>query len=535
MEKMGFSGSRALSLACYGGLINGLVLLFLKFRADFSQKKLLLFMTLPILFYQIFCLKYFNSLIVDLRLFTWIFSAFVCCTYLFLSVDSSLKKYQIPILLILAYISQIPGSTALLMLLLCLLAFRIPVRSSVLLMFLSLLPGLVFRFLIAGKEFLESSNSVDWLGFSLNYLASCLGLYLAALALMKVFKLDKPKLVLNTGMGAVLAMLFLTSRYGGTLSGEKVYQYSFPSMGTACELTIWTSRKEEAQAAVKKARELVDLIEAKLSTYKQESEINLMNTSAYKEEFKCSDILWENLKLASYAHDLSNGGFDVTVGPLVKLWSIKNKRSELPEKNEIDEVLKVVGFDKLELNEKERSVKFKVDGLKIDFGGLTKGWAVDKAAELLMKAGFDKFIVNLGGNLYCSGVAPEGKKSYKIGIKDPRNKNKLCAKLDLKAQAVATSGNYEQFIMIDGKRYTHIIDPRTGYPVAEVDAVTAISPSATLSDILSTAIFVEGEKLIPELHGKIKNLNILFIDIKEDGKDRVLKDGMFLNAEFNFH
>ena len=535
LEKMGFAGNSAAVLACYGGLVNGLVLLYLKFRADLPEKKLLVFMALPILFYQIACHTYFNKLIVDLRLFTWVFAGFACCTYLFLGLDKNVEKYKIPVLISLAYISQIPGSTAILMLVLFLSAVRFPVRSAVLMVFLAHIPGFLFSFSTSAYEFLQDSQAVDWLGFSLNYLAACLGIYLSALGLMKVLKSGKPKIILNSCMGGTLALLFLTSRYGGTLSGEKVYRYSFPSMGTACEFTIWTNKKEEAESAVLKARELVDSIEAKLSTYKENSEINLMNNTAFEKAFKCSDTLWENLKVAEYAYHISNGGFDVTVGPLVKLWAVKKKRSQLPEKSEIEKTLKVVGFDKLEFNEKDRSVRFKVEGLKVDFGGLTKGWAVDMAAALLMKAGFDKFIVNLGGNLYCSGTAPEGKESFKVGIKDPVKPNLLCAKVDLKAQAVSTSGNYEQFIIIDGKRYTHIIDPRSGYPVAEVDAVTVISPSAALCDILSTAVFVEGEKLIAELHKKIKNLNILFIDIKENSENHILKDGLFKDTEIKLH
>jgi len=534
-EKMGLSISPACICASYMGLVNGAILLFLKFRSELRQQKLLLVMALPILFYHLACFSYFNSLIEDLRIFTWVFAAFASCTYLFLGQGGDLEKFKIPSLVVLAYVSQIPGSSTILMLILFLLACKVPIKSATILVFLSQIPGLLTRALLSGNDFMKSSQGVDWLSFSLSYLLACFGFYFAAVILMKVLKIDKPKIVLNSCMGGALALLFLTSRFGGTLSGEKVYHFSFPSMGTSCEFTIWTNKSNEVEGAVQKARELVDSIEVKLSTYQTESEINAMNSSAFMEDFKCSDVLWENLKLADYAYKVSNGGFDVTIGPLVKLWSIKKKRSELPEENEIKEALKLVGFDKLELNDKEKSVRFKVDGLRVDFGGLTKGWAVDKAAEMFLRNGFDKFIVNLGGNLYCSPNTPEGKTSFKVGIKDPKKPDKLCAKVDLKSQAVATSGNYEQFIIIDEKRYTHIIDPRTGYPVSGVDAVTVISASATLSDILSTAIFVEGEGIIPKLHEKIQKLNVLFIDIQEDGQDRIFKDGLFLDTELKFH
>ena len=535
LEKMGQSSNAATVMASYAGLINGIILLYLKFRADLHHKKLLIYMAVPILFYQIACFNYFNTVVADLRVFSWAFAGFLSVSYLFLGLDSSIEKYKIPLLVVFAYLSQMPGSTGLIIIILLLIATKVPVRSAVLLVFSSLLPALVYRLAFTGKELFQSPGGVDWLSFSLSYLLACLGIYISALLLMKIFRISRPKLILNTSMGGVLALLFLTSRYGGTLSGEKVYHYSFPSMGTACEFTIWTDRKEDAEKLVLEARALVDSIEQKLSTYQPESEINKMNSSAFESEFKCSDVLWENLKLAEYAFKVSNGGFDVTIGPLVKLWAIKKKRSQIPSDEEILKTLKIVGFNNLVLNEANKTVKFKVDGLKVDFGGLTKGWAVDKTAELFMKSGFNKFIVNLGGNLYCSPAVPEGKKSFKIGIKDPVKPDLLCAKVDIKAQAVATSGNYEQFIIIDGKRYTHIIDPRSGYPVSGVDAVTVISNSATLSDILSTAVFVEGEKLIPSLQRDIKNLNILFIDIKENGDNRIYKDGLFRNTEIKFH
>ena len=531
VDKMGQPLSSGVIAVCSAGIINGIILLWMKFRRELTDKNLIIWLAIPSLLYQILCSTYFNEWIGNLRVFSWIFAGTVAAGFLLMQYKDDAGKLRIPILVTLAYVSQIPGSTTILIIILFLHSQKIPLKSAVMITMMSLIPTFTYSFFVEGAEFLKGQPAVSFTAISLSYLFSCAGIFWSARLIIYAFQKNKQKVIYNFAMGAVLGLLFLTSRYGNNLSGENIIQYRFPSMGTSCEVTLWTKDTEKAKLAIEAIEKLVNSIEGSLSTYIPESEISRMNASAFESDFKCSDVLWQNLKFAEYAYKVSNGGFDVTVGPLVKLWAIKKKRSELPSQTDIDEALKIVGFDKVELNDKEKTIKFKVEGLKIDFGGLTKGWAVDQAAKLLMSKGHNKFIVNLGGNLYCSPESPDGKETYKIGIKNPKEPTKLSAKVDLKGQAVATSGNYEQFIIIEGKRYTHIIDPRTGYPVTGVDAVTVISPSATLSDILSTAIFVEGEKSITQLHKQIKNLHILYIDIVEDGQDKVMKDGLFTELD----
>ena len=393
----------------------------------------------------------------------------------------------------------------------------------------------VARVFADGSEFIRSSGGIQWGAFTASYLISCVALFASAQLLIFLFRKGREKINAHVGIACALLLLFLTSRLGGNLSGEKPFQYPFPSMGTTCEITIWSQNESESKKHAEKARAVIDSIEAVLSTYKPESEINKLNATAFKEPFKCSEIMWQNFLWAEKAYELSNKAFDVTIGPLVKLWAIKKKRSDIPSKDEINEVLKRVGFEKLVLDHEKRTVKFKVDGLSVDFGGLTKGWAVDQAVLSLINSKETKFIVNLGGNLYCSPSLPEKKETFKIGIKDPRFPEKLCTTVNARGVAVATSGNYEQFIIIDGKRYTHIIDPRSGFPVDGVDSVTVISPSATVCDILSTSVFVNGADSISELQKKIKDLSVLFIDIKENSEPEIIKAGVFESSDVKLH
>ena len=230
--------------------------------------------------------------------------------------------------------------------------------------------------------------------------------------------------------------------------------------------------------------------------------------------------MWENLILAKKGWELSNGAFDVTVGPLVKLWGIKQKRKELPSNDEVNAAKEIVGFDKLQININDKTVKFPSAGFKIDFGGLTKGWAVDKARDYLTSLGYEKGIINLGGNLYCFSKAPKGRESYTVGIKDPRNPQVLAGKVSFLDKSISTSGNYEQFIMINGVKYTHIIDPRTGMPVKDVDSVTVIHRSAAMCDMMSTAIFAGG-KDVRENMKKVPGFSYLFIDLREGEEEYI--------------
>lgn len=533
--KAGVELTAGARIACWLGLINGLVLLFIKFKQDLKSKELLAASFAGALFYQIFCNSYFTGWVVDLRVFTWIFAGTIVAAYFFRDIKIEKTGLKIFSVLILSYTAQIPGSAGWLLLLILLYSSRLPIKSSVLVLCAGLAGFAVARLFTDGSEFIRSSTGIRWGAFTASYLISCVALFASAQLLVLLFRKGMEKISAHLGVASALLLLFLTSRLGGNLSGEQPVRYTFPSMGTTCEITIWSPNESESKKHAEKAREVIDSIEAVLSTYKPDSEINKLNATAFKEPFKCSDIMWQNFLWAEKAYELSNKAFDVTIGPLVKLWAIKKKRSDIPSKDEINEVLKRIGFDKLVLDHQNRTVKFKVEGLSVDFGGLTKGWAVDQAVLSLAKSKETKFIVNLGGNLYCSPSLPENKDTFKIGIKDPRFPEKLCTAVNARGVAVATSGNYEQFIMIEGKRYTHIIDPRSGFPVDGVDSVTVISPSATVCDVLSTSIFVNGADSINELQEKIKDLSVLFIDIKENSEPEVIKIGVFEPLDVKLH
>ena len=317
-------------------------------------------------------------------------------------------------------------------------------------------------------------------------------------------------------VAAALLVLFKTSR--GGFSPIKVHQYQHAVMGTQATITIW-DREELSKKASTEAFKIFDQVNETLSTYIEESEISKLNREAFDNKFKCSTYLWENLVTAKKAYEFSNGGFDVTIRPLVQLWRFNQKRDQLPTDEEIKNALGKIGFDKIEFFPEEQAVKFKHEGLQVDLGGIAKGYAVDLAVLRLKELGIKRAIIDLGGNMYCFGEMPKGLTAYNIAIKNPVDKKSALFTVPLKGQSIATSGNYERFVMIDGKRYPHIVDPRTGWPVDKVDSVTVISPSALWSDILSTSIFVEGDKFIDKVIEYQKQSSVVFIDVKENSGD----------------
>lgn len=291
-------------------------------------------------------------------------------------------------------------------------------------------------------------------------------------------------------------------------------------MGTFVEITC------QDKAAMDAAFEEIKKIENIANKFEQASEISRLNKNG---EIKAGADFLNLIKESKKYYALSSGAFDITVSPLVDIWKNKikeaqekNSESLLPAKDELLDKLGLVGSDKIFINENESLVKFTQAplggqaGMSIDLGGIAKGYAVDKAVLRLKALGINSALVNAGGNIYCLGR--KGKHKWHIGIRHPRNPAKLLFYLDLENQAVATSGDYEQYFMLAGKRYSHIINPKTGYPVDNnLVSVTIIAEEATSADALSTAVFVLGKEEGIRLMQKLNNVEARIITSKKLG------------------
>jgi thiamine biosynthesis lipoprotein len=265
--------------------------------------------------------------------------------------------------------------------------------------------------------------------------------------------------------------------------------------------TFW-----EVQSPDKKASEIVfnevQRLELLLSKYQATSEISLLNRIG---KLKVSPETFYIIKKSKEFWQTTDGAFDITVAPLIELWGFSSHQAKLPDNEEVKSVLKLIGSDKIILQENNSVVEFKLSGMKIDLGAIAKGFAIDCAIKKLKENKIKSCLINAGGQIYALGE--KFSSSWKIAIKDPRQPGNL-ETLTLKDQSSSTSGDYQQYFQINNKRYCHIINPKTGYPVnSRINSVTVINKSGLNADALSTTIFILGTK-------EIKRLLIEFPDTK---------------------
>ena len=273
-------------------------------------------------------------------------------------------------------------------------------------------------------------------------------------------------------------------------------------MGTIAQLTFYAPQ-EKAEAAFTAARTEFDRVLKIANLYDPQSELSQLNRTAYEKPFVCSDELWEILLASREAYQLSGGAFDISAKSLMDLWGFYRKKlpGKLPSPQERQEAMKNVGLNKIFFDDAAQSVRFTVPGMALDLGGVAKGYAVDRAARAMRQHGVTSGVIDLGGNLYL-GEPPPGKEFFSIGIRDAKNTAELGSTvLKLKNCAVSTSGDYERFVTIGGKRYGHIMDPSDGLPVHREFSVTVTAPTAVQADYLSTSYYLRPnlKKDLPEI------------------------------------
>ncbi len=271
----------------------------------------------------------------------------------------------------------------------------------------------------------------------------------------------------------------------------------FPMMGTRAAVAFYGDR-EEAENAAKAVRETFLRIQGICNLFDPASELSRLNATAAEKPFVCSEELWEVLTAAREAYEFSEGAFDITAKPLMDLWGFYRKRGDsLPSAAEIAEAKKRIGLNRVVFDDAHRSVRFPVPGMSFDLGGIAKGFAVDKAAEAVLALGVRRGIIDLGGNLRVLPEPPPGRTHYRIAIRDPHGGHAVLErKLEMLDQSVATSGDYERFVVIQGRKYAHIMNVATGEPATGMLAVTVVAPSALRADIYSTTAFIRGEAFI---------------------------------------
>jgi len=308
----------------------------------------------------------------------------------------------------------------------------------------------------------------------------------------------------------------------GGLSEVKLLKQTRMIMGTFAEVTVYSNDEKTAGKAIEGALDEMGRMDRIMSNYKKDSELSRLNRNAVKAPVPCGAELLDVIEKSQYYSELSDGAFDITISPFVALWGFFDEKGHIPPNKEIDRLLPAVSYKNIVISKsvdpkKPSTVFLKNTQTQIDLGAIGKGYAVDKALEIIKKFGIDNACVNLGGNIYVLG-ASAGKNAWKIGVQHPRNKDEILGYLELKNEATATSGDYERFFEIKGNRYSHIINPKTGMPVNGIIAVTIVAPTGTEVDALSTSVFVLGHEKGMELIKKIPNAEAMIAYEEKDGK-----------------
>ena len=293
-------------------------------------------------------------------------------------------------------------------------------------------------------------------------------------------------------------------------SAEKEVVFTGRTMGTTYHIKVVAGYFKHTAGLQKKIDARLAAINQSMSTYIHDSEISSFNRSAIIDKpFSVGDDFFYVIKVAQQLHTLTAGAWDGTIKPLVDLWGFGNREQgdSLPNAAIIDSTLKTVGFHHIHISD-HGLIQKKHPSVTLDFGSIAKGYAVDQIALLLKSEKIDDFIVEIGGEVFASGVRQDGKK-WRVGVNVPdkhASLQDLYSVLQLSSRAMATSGDYRNFIEKDGVVYSHIIDPRTGYPIQNgIASVTIIAPDCTMADGLATAIVVmgmeKGKALIEQLPG----------------------------------
>lgn len=258
----------------------------------------------------------------------------------------------------------------------------------------------------------------------------------------------------------------------------------------------------EAYAALHRIADLADRFPQPGTALCRLSDVCRINENAGIESVRVAPETLEMLVLAKKYHDLTAGTFDVTVGPVMDLWGFAGDHPHVPAPERILDALTLVDDTLLEVNAEKQTVFLKKVGMKLDLGAVAKGYATEKAIQALKKYGIKKALIDAGGNICVIGSSLRDT-PWRIGIKDPRQENAMVAVVALEDEAAVTSGDYYRYFEEKGKRYHHILDPRSGYPASENRSVTVLSRDAGLADILSTALFVQSPEEALSLSEKL--------------------------------
>jgi thiamine biosynthesis lipoprotein len=314
---------------------------------------------------------------------------------------------------------------------------------------------------------------------------------------------------------AVIAVLAtLISVQNITADTGKVHKKITRLMGSRFEISAISDDETSAWQGIEEAIQEIIRIEKLISSWNASSQTSEINCNAGIQPVRVSRELFDLIFRCKKVSELTNGAFDISFAAVDHIWKFDRLVQQLPAAEVVATSVSKVNYLNIILDKDKSTVFLKEHGMKIGFGAIGKGYAANKAKEVMRKSGILSGVVNAGGDLSAWGKQEDGSQR-KIGIADPKNNSQIFAWLAIGDMAVVTSGDYEKYFISDGIRYSHIINPKTGYPVTGIKSVTIVCPDAELADALATGVFVLGEKKGLELIDQMNGIECLIINAQD--------------------
>ena len=286
-------------------------------------------------------------------------------------------------------------------------------------------------------------------------------------------------------------------------------------MGCVFDITVVAANEPEGNRYIDMAAVEVTRIEKLISEWDSTTQISKVNKFAGIKPIKVDKEVFDLIVRSIKISELTDGAFDISWAGMNQIWKFDGSMKRLPTQEEVAAAVSTVGYKNIILNKEEQTVFLKLKGMRLGFGGIGKGYSADKSAALLKSMGVTAGLISASGDITAWGKQPDGK-PWVVGITNPFNKEKVFSWFPFEGGSIGTSGNYENFVEFNGVRYTHIIDPRTGWPVHGISSVTLFGPNAELSTALTKAIFVMGKDVGIDIIKQIKGIEYVVVD--EEGK-----------------
>lgn len=295
--------------------------------------------------------------------------------------------------------------------------------------------------------------------------------------------------------------------------GQQVFKKKESLLGSPFEITVVAKDSIQGNEFANLAIAEVKRIEHLISDWIPTSQISKVNQNAGITPIKVDQEVYDLVERATKISKLTSGAFDISYASMDKIWKFDGSMKEMPSEEAIKKSVEKVGYQNIILNPKDTTIFLKNKGMKLGLGGIGQGYIADKIKVLLQEKGCKSGLVNVSGDINTWGKQPDGK-LWTVGIINPMNKNKVFATFPLDDSAVETSGSYEKYVTFNGKRYSHIIDPRTGYPATGIISVTVFAKQTEIADALATGIFVLGVEVGLDLINQLKGIGCIIVDDK---------------------